>query len=290
VDQKHKGSERRIFGFCLKWGSTVENKSGELKNTSYELFIGALSVLSIVNLVLYIFVPDPNLQAVILIMDGLLSLIFLCDFTYRLFTAESKSNYFFRQMGWADLLASLPAPQFKILRLFRILRLYRLMKIYGGARMIKEFFANRGSSALLTLFFIMILILEFGGLTMLWVESSVPDANITTASDAVWYVYVTITTVGYGDQYPVSNAGRILGVLIMTVGVGLFGTITAFLANAFIAPSEDEDDKELPAADLVSLSEQMMEIKAILVSYEKANANLQAKVDGLAESIQNFKA
>jgi voltage-gated potassium channel len=268
----------------------MENKSGELKNTSYELFIGALSVLSIVNLVLYYIVSDPDVSAVILIMDGLLSLIFIIDFLYRLYTAESKSDYFFRQMGWADLLASVPAPQFKILRLFRILRLYRLMKAYGGARMIKEFFSNRGGSALVTLFFIMILILEFGGLTMLWVESSAPDANITSASDAVWYVYVTITTVGYGDRYPVSNTGRIIGVLIMTVGVGLFGTITAFLANAFIAPSGDEDDQELPAADLISLSEQMKEIKSILMSYEKANNDLQAKVDGLAESIEKFQA
>ena len=63
---------------------------------------------------------------------------------------------------------------------FRIVRVYRLMKEYGGARMIKEFFSNRGGSALLTLFFIMILILEFGGLGIFWVESQVPDANITT--------------------------------------------------------------------------------------------------------------
>ena len=75
----------------------------------------------------------------------------------------------------------------------------------------------------------------------------------------------------------------------MTIGVGLFGTITAFLANAFIAPSEDEDAQDLPAADLVSLSEQMQEIKAILVSYDKANNDLQAKVDGLADTIQNFQ-
>ena len=268
----------------------MENKSGELKNTSYELFIGALSLLSILNLVLYYLVPDPAVASVILIMDGLLSLIFIGDFLYRLFSAESKSTYFFRQMGWADLLASLPAPQFKILRLFRIIRVYRLMKEYGGARMIKEFFANRGSSALLTLFFIMILILEFGGLAILWVESQVPDANITDASDAVWYVYVTITTVGYGDQYPVSDSGRLIGALIMTVGVGLFGTITAFLANAFIKPQDKEDDADISAAGLSGLSQQMEEIKTMLVAYEKKSDDLQVKIEGLEEILQKFQA
>jgi len=261
-----------------------------MKNTSYELFIGALSLLSIINLALYYIVPDPNVSAVILIMDGLLSLIFIGDFLYRLFSAESKSTYFFRQMGWADLLASLPAPQFKILRLFRIVRVYRLMKEYGGARMIKEFFANRGSSALLTLFFIMILILEFGGLAILWVESQVPDANITDASDAVWYVYVTITTVGYGDQYPVSDSGRLIGALIMTVGVGLFGTITAFLANAFIEPDDEDDEPEATAAGLSGLSQQMEEIKAMLLAYEKKSDDLQVKIEGLEEILQKFQA
>ncbi len=263
-----------------------KTKPEGLKNTSYELFIGALSVLSIVNLALYYLIPDDNVSTVILIIDGFVSLIFMADFLYRLFTAESKSGYFFRQMGWADLLASLPLPQFKILRIFRIVRVYRLGKEYGGARMVKEFFTNRGESALLTLVFIMVLILEFGGLAMLSVESKVPDANITTASDAVWYVYVTITTVGYGDQYPVSNTGRILGTLIMTVGVGLFGTITAFLANVFIGPDDDEESGagEL-AADIAGLSSQIKEMKSMLQGHEKTTLELQGKIEELEKTL-----
>jgi hypothetical protein len=258
----------------------MDNKPSELKNTSYELFIGALSVLSIFNLVLFYLLPDPEISAVVLIMDGILSLIFLSDFLYRLFTTDSKSGYFFRQMGWADLLASLPLPQFKILRIFRILRVYRLGKDYGGSRMIKEFFANRGGSALLSLIFLMLLILEFGGLLMLSVESQSPDSNITNASDAVWYVYVTITTVGYGDQYPVTNLGRIIGVVIMTVGVGLFGTITAFLANVFVKPADDE--AEGPAVDPAEMLARIDEMKSMLQSVEETNADLKAKIEGLA--------
>lgn len=265
----------------------MEDKPSELKNTSYELFIGALSVLSIVNLLLYYILPDPNISAVILIMDGVLSLIFISDFLYRLFTADSKAEYFFRQMGWADLLASIPVPQFKILRIFRIIRVYRLGKIYGGSRMVKEFFANRGGSTLLTLIFLMIVILEFGGLAVLSVESDVADANITDASDAVWYVYVTMTTVGYGDQYPVSDLGRVIGVLIMAIGVGLFGTITAFLANVFIGPDEDEADEAAgPSMDPAQLMDRMDEIKRMLAAYEKTNNELLAKLDRLEASFE----
>jgi voltage-gated potassium channel Kch len=95
---------------------------------------------------------------------------------------------------------------------------------------------DRAGSALLTLLLAGILILEFGSLQILYPEENAPDAKITTASDALWYTIVTISTVGYGDQYPVTNAGRVVGTLIVVVGVGIFGTFTGYLANAFLAP------------------------------------------------------
>lgn len=216
----------------------MANNQGELKNTTYEIFIGLLSILSIINIFLFNFIPNPDVTGVIAIMDGFLSLIFLADFTFRLFTTNSKSTYFFKQYGWADLLASLPFPNAKILRIFRILRAARLLKRYGIGGMLKEFSQNRSQSALLTILFLIILVLEFGGMFILAVESKVDTSNIKTANDAVWYVFVTITTVGYGDRYPTTEIGRYIGMVVMTLGVGLFGTLTGFLANAFLKPPE----------------------------------------------------
>jgi len=215
----------------------MSNK-GELKNTTYEIFIGLLSILSIVNIFLINFIPNPDVTGVVAIMDGFLSLIFLADFTFRLFTTDNKFNYFFKQFGWADLLASLPFPNAKILRIFRIVRAGRLLKKYGVGGMLKEFARNRSQSALLTILFLIILVLEFGGMFILAVEGKVETSNIKTANDAVWYVFVTITTVGYGDRYPTTETGRYIGMVVMTLGVGLFGTLTGFLANAFLKPPE----------------------------------------------------
>ena len=78
--------------------------------------------------------------------------------------------------------------------------------------------------------------LEFGSIGMLALEAGKPGANIETASDALWYSLVTMSTVGYGDQFPVTNPGRLLGTAIIIVGVGIFGTLTGYLANAFIRP------------------------------------------------------
>ena len=85
-------------------------------------------------------------------------------------------------------------------------------------------------------------------LAILWAERESADANIETAQDAVWYLIVTMSTVGYGDLFPVTGTGRLFGSLIIVVGVGVFGTLTGFLTNIFLSPSSSEDPAPTPAA------------------------------------------
>lgn len=222
--------------------STLDaEERAELQNPGYELFIAALSILSIVNIVLIELVQVQSLQFVLVVMNGLLSGILFLDFCVRLKSAESRSDYFFRKFGWADLLASVPLAQLKILRVFRLIRVYRLLRDYGVRNIARSLRAERAGSALLLLLLIAILVLEFGSLGMLAIEENAPGANILSASDSIWYMIVTMSTVGYGDQYPVTNAGRLLGTLVIVLGVGIFGTLTGYLANAFIRPRSDDD-------------------------------------------------
>lgn len=207
-------------------------------NINYELFIAALSVLSVGNIFLLHLVKNSTIDGVIQIMDILFSLIFLIDFSYRISISKSKREYFFKKFGWADLLASLPFPQFKILRLFRIIRAGRIVRKYGTRKIVRLFLASRGASALLTILFLAVCVLEFGGMAILWAEGASTEANIKTPSDAIWWIVVTITTVGYGDRFPVTNWGRFVGVIVMITGIGVFGTLTGFLANAFLEPKK----------------------------------------------------
>lgn len=217
----------------------------ELKNTAYEIFIGILSILSIVNLVLvYVWHGDGGLELVLSVMNGLFSVVFLGDFVYRISTAPSAGRYFFRGYGWADLLASLPFPQLKILRMFRLLRVYRLLRELGPRTIWTTLVHDRANSALMTLLLMGVLVLQFGSITMLAIEEDADGANITTASDALWYTIVTISTVGYGDQYPVTNTGRLIGALVIVVGVGIFGTFTGYLANLFLGPTKSTPSTE----------------------------------------------
>jgi len=242
----------------------------ELKSTGYEIFIGILSILSIVNLVLLLAVRDNSLDTVLEVMNAIFSIIFLADFTYRIFTAPSASAYFFKHFGWADLLASLPFPQLKILRVFRLVRVYRLLKKVGVRAIGRALIKDRAGSALYVLLLMGILVLEFGSLIMLAFEEHAPGANITTASDAIWYTIVTISTVGYGDQYPVSQLGRITGTVIIVVGVGIFGTFTGYLANFFLSP-KPEDAGPAPETSGTDLSAASVEKLRGLLAESEAN-------------------
>lgn len=224
--------------------STSPSESRELKSLGYEVFIALLSILSIVNMGL-VWLPglsDPSKQ-VVAIFQAAITVIFLADFVYRLLSAESKAHYFFRNWGWADLLACLP--NLRILRLFRIFRVYRLMHDIGPKTVVDQLRYDRAGSILYLTVFFGLIIIQTASVLVLNVEGDNIDANIKTPADAIWWSYVTVTTVGYGDRFPTTNPGRIVGVLLMTSGVALFGVFTSFLANAFLSP------KEKPPADVV---------------------------------------
>lgn len=218
----------------------------ELQSTGYEIFIAALSVLSLVNITLYWLIPDDSLSNVVLMMDGVLSVVFFGDFLVRLWTAPSRSGYFLRGFGWADLLASIPVASFKILRLFRLVRVARLLSRLGARTVARSLVRDRAGSALFILLLIAFLVLEFGALAILHAEQGAEGANIQTAQDAVWYLLVTMSTVGYGDRYPVTANGRVIGSAVIVIGVGIFGTLTGFLANAFVRAPDEGDSPAGP--------------------------------------------
>ncbi|MDD5399461.1 MAG: ion transporter, partial [Dehalococcoidia bacterium] len=104
----------------------MKRQPEELKNVGYELFIAALSIIAIANIVIFYLVPDRDIDGVLGVMDWTYSFIFLVDFIMRLSLAKSKANYFFKQFGWADLLSTSPINWAKLLRLFRIVRTIKM--------------------------------------------------------------------------------------------------------------------------------------------------------------------
>jgi voltage-gated potassium channel len=254
---------------------TASANDRELKGTSYELFMLVLSVLAIFNvIVMWLPWADPIGRQVIVIMGAFLSIPLMADFVYRLASAPSRRDYLLRQGGWTDFLSALPHP---FLRLFRFVRMAWVLSrlwLRGSRAVVRDLFNNRAETATYMIIATVILILEFGGWAIVRVEAGNPSANITNGGDGLWWAFVTITTVGYGDLYPVTSLGRLVGSLTMAVGVATFGIITGFLSYRFIRLSVGAEEGEQSP-----LSRKVAEMMGMLKEQAEANGALQERLE-----------
>lgn len=206
-----------------------ENKLGYLNLTVIILtfyVLGALAADTFLQL-------TPETSKLLTYFDYLICAFFFFEFSYRYIKAESKLA--FMKWGWIDLLSSIPMIDFlragRLLRLIRLLRIIRAFK--STKQLLNHIFANRVNGTLTSVSILAILLIIFSSIAILEVEDD-PNSNIKTAEDAIWWTYTTITTIGYGDKYPITTEGRIIAVVLMTFGVGLFGTFTAYIASIFV--------------------------------------------------------
>jgi voltage-gated potassium channel len=179
----------------------------------------------------------------------LICVVFLVDFVVRFYRAESKLA--FLKWGWIDLIASIP--NLRILRWGRLVRVLQIIRLLRALRathkimslLLKNKFQNGVASVVLIAFLLVI----FSSLGILICERQDPQANIKTGGDAVWWSVTTITTVGYGDKYPVTAEGRVVAMILMISGVGLFGGLSGLVASLFFGSKEkrivEEENKIL---------------------------------------------
>lgn len=260
-----------------------KNKTSELRNPRYEVFILLLSLLSIVNVFIMI-LPNMNevVEDVIEIVDFFTALIFLVDFIYRFFTTDSKRDYFIRRWGWADLLSGIPIPYFRVFRIFRIMRVTGLVRAYGIKNFMVELRSNRPEIVLALVAFLVTVVLEFGGAGIVFAEAGHPEANIQTGGDGIWWTFVSITTVGYGDRVPVTPLGRAIGFFVLVLGLAVFGAFTGYVTNTFLAGRMNESDDGKPPDQTGEISD----LRSLLEEQAKINQALSKKLEQIEESIE----
>lgn len=202
-----------------------------------------VAVVSLLLVLLETFLRIPaNVLPLLRDLDRLSCLIFLIDIVVR-WRRERWAASFWR-WGWLDLLASIPFdPAFRSLqaiRIYRFVRLFRVLKklntLTSGTSLNEKLLALPGI-ALVMVFFSTMLMVE--------VERVAPNATIKTGGDALWWALTTVTTVGYGDMYPVTTEGRIIAALLMLIGIALFGAMSAIVTSKLILPKETRDYEEL---------------------------------------------
>lgn len=255
---------------------------------AYNLFILVLTLFSLGIMVLLLLPLDPESRQLLQGYDFVICLIFLGDFAYSLTGSHPRRQYFVYERGWLDLLGSIPTlgffeltALFRLARISRLARVVRLLRGNNRRELVRDMIVNRGQYASFITLLAAGMILSTASFLVLEIESHSPEANIKTGADAIWWGFVTITTVGYGDRFPVTLAGRLVGLFVMLTGVGIIAALASILASVLVPPPPPEDDAPTAAAsppasspDIGRLADEIAALRA-----EVAELRAESRVD-----------
>lgn len=240
-------------------GFTLRNQDRQIDMPNlWQIFMLVLCVYVLAALFIDTFFElDPGTSQLLIQIDNAICFIFLADFFYNLYRAESKKQYL--KWGWIDFVSSIPFLTF--LRWGRAVRMVRLFRLMRGARSVKHLmhhlFRERAKSTLLTAFAASVLIMVFSAIAITRVEPEV------SAEDGFWWSAFTLVMSEYGELYPQTVEGKIIAIVLITCGGALFGTFAATMAASFLKPEEQEDirrDKEI-MAEVQALRREIEELR-----------------------------
>ncbi len=267
-------------------------------SNSYNIFILVLTILSLAIMALLLLpLPEQVLQ-VLWVYDNLICFVFLGDFILNMRRTKPSRDYFIGQRGWLDLMGSIPSLNIlritALLRLARLSRLARISRLLRGEsrkRLIEDVVQNRSQYATFITLLSALIVLVVSSVLVLEFESFAPPgaANIETGGEALWWAVVTITTVGYGDFFPVTFFGRLTGVAVMFAGVGIIGALASILASILVPdapPPEPEPGAVAPDGASPSSAPTMgTQTTAVTTSVESELAGLRAEIEALRRSL-----
>ena len=190
--------------------------------------------------------------------------IFVVDYLANLWLAGDRATWFIRNLHE---LVSVALPFFRPLRLLRLVTLLSVLHRTLGDTLRGRVVTYVAGSATMLVF--------VGALAVLDVEQSVPDAKIITFGDALWWAMTTITTVGYGDMYPVTPIGRMVAAALMMSGIAVLGVVTASIASWLVQRVEDTAEAVSEAEEPVRA--EMAGLAAEIAALRREIAELQER-------------
>ncbi|OKL46236.1 potassium channel family protein [Boudabousia marimammalium] len=221
----------------------------------------------------------PGLRDLCFLTQWVIWGVFLLDYLFRLYLAPQRAA--FVKANLFDL-AIILLPMFRPLRLLRVLVLLRYLGKEAEANLQGQVAWYAVSSAFMVVF--------IGALAELSAEQQVPGAVIVDFPTALWWAITTVTTVGYGDTYPVSLEGRIVAVMLMLYGIGLLGTVTGMLASWLVEKVDAADalrdsfrDEEIAEDSRQSIAKLEAEISALRADLAELVALSGGRVGGVAD-------
>lgn len=231
------------------------------RNAYFIKFIYALIVLNIAALILESYQAlNERYHTVFYAFEVFSVAVFTIEYLMRIWVSNKTSNvkkgrlnFAFSPLGMIDLMAILPfylpfiftvdLRIVRILRLFRLLRILKLSRYSTSLKTIKSIFKETRAELSITVF-ITIVLMILSSTLMYYTEHDVQPEQFASIGDAFWWSIATLTTVGYGDVYPVTGLGKLLSGIIALVGIGFVALPTGIISSAFINKIQSEKKRK----------------------------------------------
>jgi len=262
-ENTNPGLRQRVFFL-------VSSASGSMASRVFNGFIGALILISVTIIVVDTFEVPEAMLTINLAIQLVVSVVFTIEYVLRLWTSDlakpelkpgkARLRHFVSAASIVDLLAFLPFWLFLFMPLdsfvlyflgaFRVLRIMRLLRIgfYSKALAVVGSVLKSCAKMLFSTLLLLLLLMLIASILMYNAEHAVQPEAFDNALSGFWWAMQTITTIGYGDIYPITILGRALGVVIALLGIGMIAIPTGIISASFVAYGRKMREEELLAA------------------------------------------
>lgn len=221
----------------------VENNLEDGESTFGKVFIFFFQFLIVLSLITFSIDTLPNLsdgtKEVFSIIEIITVLIFTVEYIGRIIVSKRKVRFIFSFFGIIDLIAILPfyiasGLDLRAIRIFRLLRLFRILKLLRYNKAVKRFHRALiiAKEELILFSFVALIMLYLSAVGIYYFEHQAQPEQFKSVFDGLWWALATLTTVGYGDIYPITLGGKIFTFLILMIGLGVVAVPTGLVASA----------------------------------------------------------
>jgi len=223
-------------------------------NRKSRIFAYFIQILIFVSILSFSFetVPDlePSTRKILRIIEIFSVIIFTIEYVLRIYVSDKKSKFLFSFFGIIDFLAILPfylslGVDLRSLRALRFLRLFRILKLMRYNKAIERFSRaiSLAKEEVLLFLIVTLILIYFSAVGIYYFEHEVQPENFASIFDSLWWAIITLTTVGYGDVYPITVGGKVFTFFILMIGLGIVAIPTGIISSALTKSVDKTEDK-----------------------------------------------